>query len=446
MGNLGRLAFIIGLAAMGGAAGCFISEAADTADETTDEVNAGGDVSGVLKSTLLLDTGCTAIKVGPRHLLTSARCVSEKPEYAPGKSISYKIAAVATTQTASAERATDAGSPQDAGSPTDAGRDAGTTRDANALQVTISEVNVHASYAAKCKANACAFGAIAASDAKDIAVIVLDRELDTVPTIPVDLDTVGQADPVLVVASGCKKLDGTPSKVSTVKTIAVPAKSVNHAGSSYVAEPQLVTRLNSGYIVTPARGWRDGEAGLCKNDLGGPVFRADRPAVVGVTANFTTFEPSSMSPVTLHATRTDDASKVGRWLESLEVTTIHSCGDEACPKREYDGGAPTRSTTEPADGGDRDAAAPSASSDAGDDAGDDLPEEPEATTLPPSEEYIPKEPNNGDDYDAGPKKKKKKATSGCSAAPSGMTAPVESSALGVGIALAAIVARRRRRG
>ena len=66
-GRFGRLAFILGLAVSASAAGCFLSE--EETDDSGDQVVAGGELADVLKSTLILDTGCTAAKVGPRHLL-----------------------------------------------------------------------------------------------------------------------------------------------------------------------------------------------------------------------------------------------------------------------------------------------------------------------------------------------------------------------------------------
>ena len=81
--------------------------------------------------------------------------------------------------------------------------------------MTIAEVKIHPSYAAKCKDDACAFGKIEASDAPDVAVLLLADDLATVPTIPVDLDAVGQADPLLAVTSGCSKADMTGTTVET---------------------------------------------------------------------------------------------------------------------------------------------------------------------------------------------------------------------------------------
>jgi hypothetical protein len=468
MGTLGRLAFIIGLAATAGAAGCFLSQADEETGGTDDEVNAGGDVSNILKSTLMLETGCMATKVGPRHLLTAARCVVGKSDYEAGKTLKYKVAATSVNNIIGAPIGSVVGRETDAGSK-DAGKDGSSSSppaggSTNGMRdATIAEINVHASYTAKCKEQACAFTAIGASDAKDIAVIVLDADLETVPTVPVDLGTVGQADPVIALASGCSKVDGTPTKLKSIKTIAVPAKSVNHAGSAYTAEPQLVTRLNSGYVVSPGLGWpgREDEPNICANDIGAPMFRGDTAAVVGVTSNFTVFDKTKLVPVTIHSTRTDSASKVGMWLKEMGVETVDTCGEEGCAKRDFDGGVPTQtttgSTTPSGDGGTlTDGGTTTPKKDSGkeeekDPPSTDLPDQGEESTLPPSAEdqYQPKEPNSGEGYDAGPKKKKKKAAEGCSFAPatsSGSNAPLGGFGLiGMGIGVAAAIRRRRSR-
>jgi MYXO-CTERM domain-containing protein len=463
-GNLGRLAFVIGLVAAAGAAGCYLSE--EEVSNADDEVVAGADVSGVLKSTLLLEQGCIATKVGPHHLLVAARCVAEKPEFAPGKKISFKVASAPNavvarnTEVVVGADAGPSNTENDAGA--DSARDAGAgpatdggTRPPNTSnkEATISEVQVHASYKAKCPGQTCAFGTTAASDAKDVAVILLDADLETIPTIPVDLDSVGQSDPLLAVGSGCAKLDGTPRGTKTIKTIAVPAKSVNHEGSPYKGEPELATRLNGGYVVTAGIGWRSNELELCKNDIGAPLFRGSHAAVVGVTSNFTTFDKNTLVPVTVHHTRVDTPSKVGTWLASLGVETTKTCSADGCPTRQYDGGAPsplgsrTDSTTGPTgpegDGGDV------LKGDGGknDDDVDNgrLPSRGNEEQLGEGDDGYEQRLNDGEGYDAGPKKKKKKQAAGCSAAPGTTSAPTGGFAFAVGFAIAAAAARRRRR-
>ena len=327
--------------------------------------------------------------------------------------------------------------------------------------MTIASVKIHPSFVTKCTDDACGPNRLAASDAADLAVIILSADLDTVPSIPVDLDPVGQADPLLVVTSGCANLDTQPSAApKAVKASAVPAQSVTHMGSAYEKAPQLVSRLASSYVVTPGAGWRSTDTHLCKADLGSPIFRGGSMAVAGVTANYSTYANAKF-PVTIHHTRVDSMSrfKIGDWLTSLGVQTMHSCSESTagCVKHSYDGGVPSGAvtdkagdgTTGPGDGGDGDVIAPDASA-TDDDAGS---VDPGAGPMDPHGDQLPTEDpsagddgtGEGDDYaDAAAPKKKKKAASGCSAAPGG-PAPTGEMALVFGLALGAAAMRRRRK-
>ncbi|MBS2018014.1 MAG: hypothetical protein JST00_34380 [Deltaproteobacteria bacterium] len=456
------ISLLAAVAAGAGAFGCSATEE-EEAGGTNDQVVAGS-AGAVLKSTLFLESGCTAVKVGPKHILVAARCVQGNAAIAPGKILGFTSAAAGmntiaapTTTTAADGGASDAGradSGREAGAPADAGRadSGGSDSNASARGAKIAEVIVHPSFAAKCKDDTCGFNKLDASDAPDIAVITLEEELTSVPTVPVDLDAVGQSDPVLVVNSGCTDLE---AKITTAavasKTIAVPARAVNHEGSPYRASPQLSTRLASSYVVTPGAGWKSGEPRLCKSDIGAPLFRANAHAVAGITSNFTTYTASGkVQPVTMHHTRVDTASrfKIGSWLSDMGVETVHSCSETAggCVKRNYDGGVPgetTTGTTEPGDGG------TVIDPDGGDtDGGATTPAE-EEPTGPRNEQLPEEEPEYASEEEADfgdaavTKKKKKPAEGGCSAAP-GQPAPTGGLAIGMMLALGAIVARRRK--
>ncbi len=476
-GYLGRIALVLGLVTAAEGAGCYLS--GEEVADADDEVVAGTDVSRVLASTLILDQGCIATKVGPHHLLVAARCVADKPEFAPGKTITFKLA---SAPEAVVERDTDVSAGRrdarpapsgDAGASEDAERDAGAApSDAGAApsdagtiapntsnkEATISEVVVHDSYKTKCAGQTCAFGTTASSDAKDIAVIVLNADLETIPTIPVDLDPVVDSAPLLAVGSGCAKLDGASKGTKQIETIAVPARLANHEGSPYKDAPPLATRLKAGYVVTPGIGWKAKALELCKNDIGAPLFRSKHAAVVGVTSNFTMFDKTVLAPVTVHHTRVDAASKVGTWLATLGVETTRTCSETAqgCPAAgRYGGDVPkpsrtdgTNETTSPGvDGGEPSSPKTDGGQDEDEDDVDDgrLPSRGEEEKLGDGEDHDEQKFNDGAGYDAGPKKKKKKKASGCSAAPGTRHAPVGGFAFVVGLAVAAAAARRRRR-
>src|SRR5687767_6924818 len=85
-------AWVLALIGGAGATGCFLTKDEDVS-QSPDEVVAGAEVSMLLKSTLVLEAGCIATKVGPRHLLLSARCATaHADDIAKGKVLAYKTA------------------------------------------------------------------------------------------------------------------------------------------------------------------------------------------------------------------------------------------------------------------------------------------------------------------------------------------------------------------
>lgn len=453
--------WIVAVAALGGAAGCFLSQEDDTGS-SPNEVTASGDVSKVLKSTLVLKNGCIATKIGDKHLLISARCVVGNAAFAAGKTLDYKVASaggnsappdnlVADEDAGDGEEGDvdDAGAPpvSDAGKASDASK--GGVADAgkqSANVPTIASVEIHPSFASKCPTGKCALGAVDSSDAPDVAVIILTDKLETVPSIPVDLDAVGEADPVLVASSGCSSLDKTSGKVVTTKTIAVPAAAVDHKGSAYASQPQLSSRVALSYVVTAGPAWQPTAGKVCMGDLGAPMFRQNVAAVTGLFSNYTARTAQSKAPVTIMHTRIDSASrfKVGAWLDQLGADTTHSCSETAdgCQKHKYVGGLPDDAKTGdgPSDAGKKDSGTSSGDDDAG--------EQPSTgpTENPVSDDSNDETAGSGDepDYsDAAVPAKKKSSKGGCSTAPG--SAPVDGIAIGIGLAAALVVARRRRR-
>lgn len=355
-GRLGLVLLLSGVAATLGAVGCFT---ADDSSNASSDIHNGDDTqpqatdSEALKSTLLLDTGCAAVKVGPRQLLLAARCVAGNTAYSPGAVLKFKIAmgATPTASDAGIDAATDDASVADAG---DASVADASVPDASAPEesVSIATVNVQSSYLTACTtASPCPMGSIAAANVKDIAIVTLTADLNSVPTIPIDLDTVGTAAPLLTVGSGCAGIDGQPGQVHTTPTIAVPAKADSHFGSPFLnASTAQIHALDRDYIVTPGMGWQHGAPALCRSDIGAPLFRADKLAVAGITAGFTTYDKRTNVPVTLQHTRVDATSGVGNWLQSLGATTIRSCSGP-CAQFSYDGGMPDLTPPDGWDGG-----------------------------------------------------------------------------------------------
>jgi hypothetical protein len=456
MGHHWRFGFLLGVAMTTAGVGCMLNQADEEVGDDGAEINEGsGDVSQVLKSTILLDTGCSAVKVGDNHLLTAARCVADNKAFASGKTITFRLASGATQSPPNP-------SMRDAGGNDNSGT---TTTTTSGKKATIDLVKSNPSWTSDCSDGTCALGSVAAGQANDIAVIVVEDGLDGIPTLKVDLDEVGQNDPVLAVGSGCVRIDGTPSTVKTIKTVAVAPSSVNHKGSVYQDAPEKVGGLNGAYVVTPGSDWKgqDGPS-LCLSDIGAPLFRGNAAVVVGVTSNYTTFDTDRLVAATVEHTRVDSKSKMGSWLGAIKgLETTHSCSDTSsgCTNHgKFDGGVPNAKS--PGDAGE-DALAPPPKKD------DDT------KTSPPSDTSdVPTGSHSGDDKgadqkqsgddddddknskdaksaDAGAKKTEKKKDNGCSTAAPGSSMPRKGGSplpgfaivLGITISLASL---RRRRG
>lgn len=516
-----RISLAAGVIAAIGGIGCSIAAEEDDNDANPDAVTAGGDVSQVLKSTLQIE-GCTAAKVGPRHLLLAARCVNGKAAFATGKTLAFRAASsgklgtdalttgTTTTPTAAPGPAfcpalakccgmlkadgflTDtceaivsakdevacqkahvgytqdscllsdipSGTPAAPTAPTTPAK--ATSADSTVRTVTIASVKIHPSFVTTCTSDLCDFGKIASADAADIALIVLDKDLDGITTIPIDLDPVGEADPLLVVSSGCASVDVKPiAAQKTAAAIAVPVKNVNHTGSAYKGTGTTATKALAGsYVITPATGWKSNDPKLCPTDIGAPVFRATQAAITGVTSNYTTYAGKSV-PVTVEHTRVDSAStlKIGQWLSSNGAETVHTCSDATggCKSRKFAGTSPdgVDGTTSPAVDSGIDSSTSTPDVDGGAD-GSTGPTTPTTPTEPVNGNLTsggddnattdPTTPSSSSDTDAGTTKKKKAAApSGCSAAPGSTSRTSGGFLIGLGLALGAVVSRRRRR-
>lgn len=418
--------------------GCSVTKEEEESEPVSkDSITAGGTSADVvLKSTLFLDGGCVATKVGPRHLLVAARCVAGKPAFAANKKITFVAAATGDNKMLAAADAGDAG---DAGKPE------------GGSELVVASIEVPSSFAAKCKEDLCDFEMLEASDAPDIAVVVVKADIANVPSLPVDLDTVSPGDPLLVVGTGCERFDERgATRADVTRSLATPASVVNHVGSAYKTSPQLVTRLGGSYVVSPGVGWKTDAPRVCSTDVGAPIVRGNVAAVAGITSNFTTFQRTRRVPVTLHHTRVDAASrfKIGDWLKNLGVETVRSCSEAAggCKTRSYDGGAPSPGTgageeedagpkvETPPDAGEADAAAPPS-------------EDPGTHDVPVlGDEEEGSGEGEPSDYDASvPNKKKKKAEEGggCSLSSRGASHGSPAAFVGIGIGLALLLRRRK---
>lgn len=318
-------------------------------------------------SIVALETGCTATKVGPMHLMLAASCVTNRPDYAIGRSVRFRRLLpnrAAHQQRSSAEpqseaAAHDDGLTNDADDAAldvvveavDAGeRDADDTQARSEateelLEGQIGRIEIHPTFLARCGVGACGPDKTGITEAADVAVIVLTREVAEIPSAAVDMDTANTSDRVLTLSRGCRaEQNADAGDASTTARAAIEvrethvaaADAVLHEGSPFTRDAALA--LAASYVITrgPGSESEPKALGVCSaEDIGAPLLRADDSAIVGV-ASRATFAPSSKAPVTNEHTRLDSRSKhqVAQWLAQIPgVRTTRSCGNttKGCP-------------------------------------------------------------------------------------------------------------------
>jgi hypothetical protein len=300
-----------------------------------------------LPATLLVKDNCTAAKVGPRHILLAAHCVTD-PDFPPGTTIDV------TTSNA-----------------VGAFFDAGGVDAASFLwrRFTIERTEVHPLWRDQCASMRCGKVSVATRNGlADVAVVVVTEELTGIPEAPVDLAPVRPGDPVAITGFGCENAVGGEwnwdnQRLRVGETSAIDFDRAIHPGSWVFPEDREsghAALMDARYLLTPGpqepRSNTDPDdasppsrpsassAGLCPGDSGGPVYRRGlpEPVVVGVNASysFTTGGWHDLDdgsgrkyqgpgvPVTNWHTRLDAERgvKVGSWLRDLGVRTVCTRG------------------------------------------------------------------------------------------------------------------------
>lgn len=302
-------------------AGCAFEtdEDGEETDESLDSL-VGGEraTSNMFPSTLLLETGCTAAKIGPRHILTAAHCVHDTKKNALMPSFRAGSALMVTAK-----------------------KDVSWNKSmaANGFKrVVIEKTHMHPTW--KQDAPMVDHGVVirAPNVPADVAVIVLTpasaKNIASIRAAKVDVTPLADGDAVTLQGYGCRKgLDVADNSARDVLKFArektQPATTLLHPGSYFASaeEPGFVNTAGS-YAVTPGRKGMAKAASLCPGDSGGPLYRmngrADR--IVGVNAYYS-FAPEAEDPrkvsVTNWHTRLDVNARngVATWLTNLGVAT-----------------------------------------------------------------------------------------------------------------------------
>ncbi len=317
-----RACFLAITAALGACA--IVACASDGEEETAaaDGALINGRADDSFSATVVIENGCTATKVGPRHVLLAAHCIEAYfGMIGPGTHVRIGTGALRSGLTWNV--------------------------------VTIDRIFVEPN-----RKQACDVGCVSTEDPRgartaDVAVVTTKEALDFVPaTAKVDLDPVVPGDELYVVGAGCEKyvrqedFDYAKRRIKSGKTYALSPYDAFHPGSHlnmFGNREQTAATYAGSYFATPGPDEERGAPGLCPGDSGGPVYRADaRDVVVGVNSTYTFVDlhASRSVPKTNGHTRLDAASshRVGDWLASLGVQTTRSCATRAC-RPMPDGGA-----------------------------------------------------------------------------------------------------------
>lgn len=298
------------------AAGCASPHEPSSGDE---ELVGGRAASSTdYPSAVLIRLGCTAAKVGPRHVLTAAHCVEDgkaraiAAAYAPGQRLRV------TTK----ERSSVPGQIL--------------WRIGGFVEGTIERTEVPEAWSAALTAQGDAVHVLGPEAPPDVALITLteasEGALRSIATATVDLTPVVPGDRLTIMGYGCEKgleagVDLADLAVSALRlhdTRALEPEKLLHRGS-FVGS--LTTdrgkNLLASYLFTPGKSLDPAEASLCPGDSGGPVYRTGAPAdtLVGINAYYTFLpkeEDRLQVSVTNWHTRVDGESRfaIGAWLEA----------------------------------------------------------------------------------------------------------------------------------
>ena len=213
---------------------------------------------------------CTAAKVGPRHFLTAAHCVSE----------SLTQLSVTTDNNAQ-----------------------------NFRSLTVTSVKRHPQYTG---CTTCA-GDGSMNDfglKPDAALITVDQLTPDIPQAVIDSTPVAYGAAITLTGYGCENGVGQPSGPSRLKV-----------GDTQAIDPLLLdgaASIPGGYVASYGPANTPAAPGLCPGDSGGPLFRTGTNKIIGINA-LVSFVGEQATPYGNWFTRLDTSSRynVYNWVTSI---------------------------------------------------------------------------------------------------------------------------------
>jgi hypothetical protein len=275
------------------AAGCLAPSKSDAS--ASELVGGTRAVEGQFPSTLYLAFGCTGAKVGPRHILSAAHCVTAQ-EHGGLLSPALRAGSPIAVSNATVPRA-----------------------EGTMITVTIAKVWVHPGWVEQSDAvwNP-------EATAGDVAVIELDAPsealLARVPEATIDLKPVQPGDLITIGGYGCESFpaESAPTPLKSQKTRVIEGKDTA-SGARWVGDFFATQSLREPPPPGSVDGGTSSEglAGLCPGDSGGPVYRDDGSTRLIAGVNSTSADEDWYSRVDLES-RFD----VGSWLASIRGVRV----------------------------------------------------------------------------------------------------------------------------
>lgn len=257
-----------------------------------------------------LPSWCTAVRVGPRHVLTAAHCVVADsggnltaglmPNFAPNRSLRVTRAATATSGDA-----------------------------ASFTSVVIARTTVHPAWSAACGLGGCPYATVLSTAVPDLAVIETQADLpSSIAMAFVDTGFLASGETVTMAGYGCESAVVTSPNPRQLKLGQGPRMTFSDIASTAGFAPVSTLVFDANYAVTagPSFGTLTSleRPGVCPGDSGGPLYRG-RPEldsdelVVGINSGR---KPDQVviSSVNFHARVSSELGLLdptGHWLKSL---------------------------------------------------------------------------------------------------------------------------------